>query len=56
MEYGGNISFERDDLQQAVKKYFLILLMGEKEFVATYEDIVYFVFHTGLEQNVAVKV
>jgi len=32
------------------------LLTGEEEFVATYEDIVYFVFHTGLERNVAVKV
>ena len=57
MEYGGNISFERDDLQQAVKKILsYTLLMGEEEFVATFEDIVYFVFHTGLERNVAVKV
>ena len=30
--------------------------MGEEEFVATFEDIVYFVFHIGLERNVAVKV
>ena len=45
MEYGGNISFERDDLQQAVKKILsYTLLMGEEEFVATFEDIVYFVF------------
>lgn len=30
--------------------------MGEEEFVATYEDIVSFVFHTGMERNAAVKV
>jgi len=55
MEYGGNISFQRDDLQQAVKKIYL-LLMGERKIVATYDDIVYFVFHTGMEPNAAVKV
>ena len=30
--------------------------MSEEEFVTTYDDIVYFVFDTGLERNVAVKV
>ena len=31
MEYGGNISFERDDLQQAVKKSFLIHCLRAKK-------------------------